>query len=512
MCPARVASRRSWAVAWGVARDGFLRLVAAAAAVFALTYAVAPVVQRSSRPLGVAAVWLIVAAVAWWRPRHSLVAWLAVGPLLPIVPTLLEWPDVSLPTLWLAALAVPAWVAYIRCPRPAALPRSATGLLLLATVSIAVVVFPFYSSAPTAGSLLAELHANCWKYLMFTPSQRPRLSPVLAWVIWTEGLVAVWLVLFTFRARDESRRRWLVVCAAAVALAASAVACWGVWQWWTRRDLLEFWQASDPTIVRVNASFTDVNALGAYLASMFPMVLSLGALAGDGALAVASGAAAAIVAAATLFTASRAAWAGVALGSLGMMVGVARWRLVPWSALTHRRLSRAVAGVLITGVLLLVAAATWATARDVRVLQQRSYVDVVLHTLNLRAPAEERLKGRGQFWAAAVRMVKAHPWDGIGVGRFYKELYRWAPNQEALVRPQENAHNYLLQIAAEAGLPTLAAFLALLLSACRAALRGLPERGARPRPPSGARECVRHRSGSSSRCSPGTRCCCTKAR
>jgi hypothetical protein len=103
----------------------------------------------------------------------------------------------------------------------------------------------------------------------------------------------------------------------------------------------------------------------------------------------------------------------------------------------------------------------YATARNVRFADQRSYLDTLLYTLNVRTPFEERLKGRGALWAAGWRMVREHPLDGIGIGRYFKEVYAYAPNPRRLIRPQENAHNYPLQVAAELGVPGLLCLLAL---------------------------------------------------
>ena len=244
-----------------------------------------------------------------------------------------------------------------------------------------------------------------------------------------------------------------------------------MWQRWTRRALLLDWILLDPSIVRINASFTDVNALGAYLASVLTVVVALTVAARRVEAKVAGAVSAAAIVGATVFTASRAAWAGMVAGTAVMVVGLLVWRLPSWPASAYRAARMAVISVMVVFALGLVGATAWATARDARIGQRHSYVNVMLHTLNLRATAEERLRGRVQFWAAATRMVGARPWAGVGIGRYFKEVYRWAPNQAALVRKQENAHNYYLQLAAETGLPAVAAFLALLGAGLTAGLR-----------------------------------------
>ena len=64
---------------------------------------------------------------------------------------------------------------------------------------------------------------------------------------------------------------------------------------------------------------------------------------------------------------------------------------------------------------------------------------------------------RTAHWLAAWGMFSAHPWTGVGLGN-----YALAYEKYALPRWQDplgHAHNYYLNIAAEAGLPGLAAYL-----------------------------------------------------
>jgi O-antigen ligase len=64
---------------------------------------------------------------------------------------------------------------------------------------------------------------------------------------------------------------------------------------------------------------------------------------------------------------------------------------------------------------------------------------------------------RAAHWYAAWRMFSDHPWTGVGLGNYATAYERYA-----LPRwpdPLGHAHNYYLNIAAEAGLPGLAAYL-----------------------------------------------------
>ena len=63
-------------------------------------------------------------------------------------------------------------------------------------------------------------------------------------------------------------------------------------------------------------------------------------------------------------------------------------------------------------------------------------------------------------WKAGLRMIKAHPVKGIGVGEFKPEMKQYA---DPGVTFSSIAHNTYLEVAAETGLPTFGVFLALLL-------------------------------------------------
>ncbi len=188
------------------------------------------------------------------------------------------------------------------------------------------------------------------------------------------------------------------------------------------------------------------------------------------------------MAVALIFTASRAAWAGAAVGGLLFVLGLRHYGLLGGGPRWGPRLAW-LAGA--TPVLCLVVVAmltAYATARNVSLRDQQSYADTVLYTLNLRTPPAERFKGRIPLWDAGLRMVADRPIFGIGVGRYYKDLWTYSTRREALIRPRENAHNYFLQTAAELGVTGLLALAALLGAALAAAFRAARgDRGAEPR-------------------------------
>lgn len=65
---------------------------------------------------------------------------------------------------------------------------------------------------------------------------------------------------------------------------------------------------------------------------------------------------------------------------------------------------------------------------------------------------------RVEIWRGALRMIAEHPWRGVGFGAFQ----RFLPNVTQGRLVDLDAHNSFLMIAAELGLPALAAFLAAL--------------------------------------------------
>lgn len=452
-------------------RDAGRRVLAVIGVALVLAYPVPALLALDRLPTILKILWVagVAAAAAW--PGPSVLVFVALAPLLPIVPTLWHWPSVSLPSAWLWALLLPAWVGLARRPARRALPAPAMILLLIATASLVASVYPLHLARDGIGQLLGEIDQYLRHDLIIARSQRQVLSPLAAWATLAEGLGVLWLGCRFVGSRPEDVPRRLAALAVAIAAGACAVGAWAVEQWWTRDHLLQFWVEQDPYIVRVNASFTDVNALGAYLASSLAVVLGVAWLREDRRWRVAWLAGGALVLLGVVFTASRAAWLAAAL-ALGVFVaGLIAWRLGSWPEGAYRRLRSGALTTLVTLSLLLVVLAGIATMRDVRHSEQRSYLHTLLYTVNLRAPLQERLKGRGQLWEAAVEMMVARPLEGIGLGRYYKDLAAWVPEAESLARPQENAHNYFLQVGAELGLPGLACLAWLFAAAIGGGLR-----------------------------------------
>ncbi|MFN8058345.1 MAG: O-antigen ligase family protein [Vicinamibacterales bacterium] len=438
--------------------DWSVRLFVALALVAVLAYPVRALWGLAELPIVVKALWAAALVGAFIAPRPSLLVFLVGAPLTPSLPSIFKWPAVSLAELWLFALLIPFWTRWLSRPPATKVPTAALLLALLATGSLVVALFPLHLAFESIPQWLMALHEYARDDLLTSVSQRHLYSSVLAWVVLVEGLALLWLVVDHFAdATDEDLHH----LALALALGCAGVAAFGLYQRWSGRHLLAFWRQVDPFLVRINSTFTDVNALGSYLVSMLPIVGASALLArsrderlwwtGVGAATVA----------ATVLTGSRAAWAAIVLsGGVALLLALRAER--PRWLQSAERARRLVAGGVLVTLAMVAVLSVMGTARNFRHEQVRNYGDALLYTFNLRLPLQERLKGRTALWGAAVRMVAGQPLTGVGIGRYYKDLASYVPDSEYLIRPQENAHNYFLQVAAELGLPGLLLLVSLI--------------------------------------------------
>ena len=182
------------------------------------------------------------------------------------------------------------------------------------------------------------------------------------------------------------------------------------------------------TTLRVNAHFADLNAAGSYFAMMMLVALGFAPRARVPAML------ASIVLATALWLAgSRTALAAaLAVFALG---GILAMRL---------RGNRKTLAIALIALVAVVAVAGWQWYPQGR---------------NLRG--SDALSYRIEKGKAAVDLTIAHPFFGVGLGRFY-----------ALSGQLENAHNNFLQIGAELGVPALMLFVASVWFTLRTAWRG----------------------------------------
>jgi O-antigen ligase len=286
-----------------------------------------------------------------------------------------------------------------------------------------------------------------------------------------------------------------------VGLWIGALAVWGWSVGFSRRELgeaLTFYLVpasilAAVAILQFHGIYQPYNFVGIAESSRF----AIGSLAGNVGDLAAALVLPALLAQAELARGRRPWLSGVALALClyGLMVtqtfagvaGVAAGTLVFWGLRLSRRRARAGAigvAALAGGVVLMLAL--------VGPLRERSLgkIDQIA-----RGDWNAVLTGRLDGWRAALWMVEEHPLTGVGVGAFRTEFI---PAKTALLRDGvvffaeqmnvvfANAHNDLLEVAAETGLPGLFALLFGLVLLARRLVRRQRREKARPGAPAEA--------------------------
>lgn len=151
----------------------------------------------------------------------------------------------------------------------------------------------------------------------------------------------------------------------------------------------------------------------------------------------------ALILPALLFTYSTGAWLGLCGGVLGFLIFVGRMR---------PRIQ--IVGLIVAAVLVLVIG-----------FHHQSAV-LLQHALD-----SDELSLRLGVWQTGLRVIRAFPWLGIGLGR-YVYIVRAAPYRvSAQLIPVYHPHNSFLEIAALGGIPLALIFLVLFGDACWRSVR-----------------------------------------
>jgi putative inorganic carbon (HCO3(-)) transporter len=200
------------------------------------------------------------------------------------------------------------------------------------------------------------------------------------------------------------------------------------------------------SVIRAGATFDHPNVFGTFLIGMLPSALVMMTCAGRRLFRRLAGPLSAILLVALVYTFSRSAWLGGLVGVGGVIFAC--------------RVNRLKAFALI------------ALALSLGVVMVPSGAKEVL--LNRTGAAQSYDVGRLYSWRTAVKMVAAHPLTGVGPGMFHASYPLFAEAGEVY---QQNplhhmdAHNTFLDLGAEGGLLTCAAFSALLIVVCSLMLR-----------------------------------------
>ena len=227
----------------------------------------------------------------------------------------------------------------------------------------------------------------------------------------------------------------------------------GVWQVVTGQDLFYHRQpdyALDGQVERALATFHHPASFAIHLATFAPLLCAWGLLGPRRWRAPCLGACG-VVAAAVLLARSR----GGLLAFLCALVVLAWW-LRRWTPLLVALITAGVQAATVPP-----AVKAWATTMPT-LLEQLTQPD------------------RLSYWQAAINMVSAHPFLGVGINTFVKAypFYRVAGDPFAEIGPY--AHNQYLHLAAELGWPGLAVFVVLVALVLLAVRRRLAARAAAP--------------------------------
>lgn len=398
-------------------------------------------------------------AAATVAPAIGPAVLLGLVPLLPILPVI--DPDVPAAVVHLVVLtqAIPILVrlALRRSPsRGTPIFGLGWGLfVLVAFVSVGTWMTPDHFRATTIQQVWRDLASEIPSYI-FAERTMTGVVPIPLLVTLVDGLLCA-LVVHATVTRD-TRRRYLVVAATA----ALATVAFGFIQAATGLGLQTAWQAFDPGIIRINATFADPNALAAYYALVGPIVLGL-TFGAAGWRRVAWGAGFLTIVMAMVMTAGRTGLLSLAIAcTLLVWLGFRRHleAVDPWPLIrTHGR--AAARGGLIAVLAIVGLLAVAGTTLNVQHAQQTSYLHTWLYTLNLRQPVDAIAKGRLAVWQTTAAMVRDAPLTGVGLGMSVNEFerYRSALDMETLPTDARlSAHNTFLLVAADLGLLGLLAF------------------------------------------------------
>ena len=196
------------------------------------------------------------------------------------------------------------------------------------------------------------------------------------------------------------------------------------------------------SVGRINGTFTDPNAFGAFLAAFLPLMIGLALSSGRRTRTFLL---AGVLLALFVFPAigSRSALIGLAVS--GLAVFVLLWAK---GAPQFRKASR---WVLAAFLVILVVFLTLAFFSSSLNLYQRIQKDIDL--IGRKDSLGELFGRRLEFWGVASFMIGDYPLTGVGVGAFIIELPNYAAALEMPFRYTDSAQNYLFQAGAELGFP-----------------------------------------------------------
>ncbi len=309
--------------------------------------------------------------------KYALVWFVFLMPLLASLPLLLEIPNFYLiEVVFLAVVLV--WVIRLILTKNLRFVKSSLDIplgifLLLVLISCVVTLARLnhlFSSLLT-GSLGAALKGI---FLLDKDANLANFYTVRYALTIFEGVLLYFFLTNTVRSKDFLRKVITVI-----ALSSAVVASYGIFQYFTRFHLLEYWVRQDASLSRINATFQDPNSLGSYLVLAIFLAGSLFLVEGkwkrlfSGCLTVGLGLC-------LIFTASRAAWASLVLVLVVMMVFLSGKKMGVFfkTQLGRRHAKKVMVAALIFLLVVIVALVLLASRAELEVEERGCHDNVML--------------------------------------------------------------------------------------------------------------------------------------
>ena len=295
---------------------------------------------------------------------------------------------------------------------------------------------------------------------IFIWNQEDRFFTLRGALTLTEGILLYFLIVNNVKTKEMVKK----IVATAI-LSSGAVGAYGIFQYFTGFQLLEFWVRANPYLRRINSTMADVNSFGAYLTLILPLIIALTLIIGKNVkltlIALAMGLVFCLV-----FSNSRSSWIGF-FGALIFFITIA-YRNKLYLFYKNKFIRTHFKKILCVGIsLFLICFVFLMIISKSYKIESKAMIDspmkLVFYTLNPRNTLDVISKGRlSTYWKAGIEMIKDYPFFGIGVGSFVSHFLDYKDVIKLSYRP-ENAHNYFIQIGAEIGLIGLAIFLCLII-------------------------------------------------
>jgi len=215
---------------------------------------------------------------------------------------------------------------------------------------------------------------------------------------------------------------------------------------------------------RINATFTDPNALGTYVALVFPLAAAAAAGARKAGTKLLGAAVGALGLAMLAGSGSRTGAAGIVLAAAVFPALLALRFPLESEAFRRRVVFATLAAAIAIAAFAPLSCGDWGGRFSLF-----SRLRATREAISRRGPIAPFLRERVPLWTPAVSVTLHHPLGGIGLGAFRYEVQNIAKIENRNWRRLDNANNLYLQEASELGLIGLA----VLLAAFGAILAGM---------------------------------------